>query len=82
MFGNSALTRDTIEVPKFSEDKLNIIQGKETGFLSEDDISLINSELHNKERKKSIALVMHHHPIEVGTPLIDNYILENRKQIS
>ncbi|MEO8400305.1 MAG: hypothetical protein ABI597_00730 [Gammaproteobacteria bacterium] len=27
-----------------------------------------------------IAIVMHHHPAKVGTPLIDNYILENAQE--
>ncbi|MGC1183159.1 metallophosphoesterase [Legionella sp.] len=53
------------------------IDGKETGFLSNNELLLIHSEL-KKERKKPIALIMHHHPIEVKTPLIDNYILENK----
>lgn len=50
--------------------------GKETGYLSSNELLFIHSEL-KKERKKPIALIMHHHPIKVQTPLIDNYILEN-----
>ncbi|WP_028389168.1 metallophosphoesterase [Legionella fairfieldensis] len=52
-------------------------EGKESGALSIEERKLIQSEL-KKERTKPIALVMHHHPIEVKTPLIDNYIMENK----
>lgn len=51
--------------------------GKESGFLSNSELLQLHSEL-KKERKKPAALIMHHHPIEVKTPLIDNYILENK----
>lgn len=51
--------------------------GKDSGYLSDKELYLIHSEL-NKNRTKPIALIMHHHPIKVKTPLIDNYILENK----
>ncbi len=41
--------------------------------------SIIKNEL-SKNRKNPIAIVMHHHPAEVQTPLIDNYILQNREE--
>ncbi|WP_419420439.1 metallophosphoesterase [Legionella sp. D16C41] len=52
--------------------------GKESGFLLDDELEFLNLEL-KKERNKPVALVMHHHPIEVNTPLIDKYILENKE---
>lgn len=55
-------------------------EGKESGFLSDNELQFLRFEL-NKETSKPIALVMHHHPIEVKTPLIDNFILENRDQL-
>lgn len=51
--------------------------GTECGLLSDSELSLLNSEL-MEINSKFIALVMHHHPIEVNTPLIDNYILKNK----
>lgn len=51
------------------------------GFLSiaeQDKLKTILATKKNNE--KSIAIIMHHHPIETNTPLIDKYILENRAE--
>jgi Icc protein len=53
--------------------------GTDNGLLSDEQLSFLNSEL-KKAESRSIALVMHHHPIEVSTPLIDNYILKNKER--
>lgn len=54
------------------------LDGKTSGRLSEQELVKLDSLL--KENKKpNIALIMHHHPIHVNTPLIDRFILQNRK---
>jgi len=53
--------------------------GLDSGFLDQDELAFLDDLINkNKHKKKNIAIVMHHHPIEFNTPLIDSYILENR----
>jgi Icc protein len=53
------------------------MEGKEYGYLSSTELTILRNEIVNSEINKKIAIVMHHHPAPVGTPLIDNYILKN-----
>ncbi len=51
--------------------------GSASGFLDQDEMNFLGDTIvRNKDKK--IAVVMHHHPTPFNTPLIDNYILENR----
>ena len=52
---------------------------QEYGYLPCEELLIIKNEL-SKNRKNPIAIVMHHHPVEVQTPLIDDYILQNREE--
>lgn len=52
------------------------LEGTDEGLLSDGELVFLMSEL-KKERKNSLALIMHHHPIKVKTPLIDKYMLKN-----
>jgi len=53
------------------------VEGRGDGLLSQSELALLTSELVSSSPHKKIAIVMHHHPAPVGTPLIDHYILEN-----
>ena len=41
----------------------------------------LSNELVASPPDKKIAIVMHHHPAAVGTPLIDHYILKNTNEL-
>lgn len=59
-------------------------RGTDHGYLKEDEIKFFLEELEksNIENKK-VAIIMHHHPCPVNTPLVDNYILQyNEKFIN
>lgn len=56
-----------------------VIKGSGEGFLSELELEKIVYKLENTENK-SIAIIMHHHPLPTSTPLIDKYILRNREK--
>lgn len=52
----------------------------ESGYLKKEEIDHLSKEVINsKLTNKKLAIIMHHHPIRVQTPLIDNYILNNDK---
>lgn len=53
------------------------IAGRDDGYLSQSELNMLRHELTISPVDKKIAIVMHHHPAPVGTPLIDNYILKN-----
>jgi len=53
------------------------IDGSEAGYLSDPELTLLSNELAASPADKKIAIVMHHHPAPVGTPLVDHYILMN-----
>lgn len=53
---------------------------QESGFLADPELEFLQFEL-SKKRTNPVALVMHHHPIPVKTPLIDKFILENRDKL-
>lgn len=57
------------------------IDGRESGYISTSELKRLSSELaKTKNKNKNIAIVMHHHPASVNTPLVDDYILENRDE--
>ncbi len=49
-----------------------------SGLLSPDELNKLRRLLHQSKTTKT-AIVIHHHPVPVGTPLIDQYILENKQ---
>jgi 3',5'-cyclic-AMP phosphodiesterase len=55
------------------------LEGAAEGYLSQQELAMLNDELVASPAGKKIAIVMHHHPAPVGTPLIDNYMLKNAK---
>lgn len=56
------------------------IDGADEGYLSTFELQMLKNEMSVLPDNRKIAIVMHHHPAEVGTPLIDNYILKNRNE--
>jgi Icc protein len=52
----------------------------DSGFLHPDELNTLSLELEKAPANKKLVIIMHHHPIPVGTPLIDKYILQNRKE--
>lgn len=55
------------------------VEGRDDGQLSLVELKRLNEEIMAAPVNKKIAIIMHHHPAPVGTPLIDNYILQNNK---
>jgi Icc protein len=53
------------------------IEGREDGYLAQSELTMLRKEISKCTPNKKIAIIMHHHPAPVGTPLIDNYILAN-----
>ncbi len=53
------------------------IEGAEDGYLSPTELKMLKDKIASSPSEKKIAIVMHHHPAPVGTPLIDSYILRN-----
>lgn len=47
------------------------------GRLSDNELKHLALELENSKNKNT-AVIMHHHPIEVSTPIVDEYILKNK----
>ena len=56
------------------------IEGRDNGQLSQSELVMLSYELAASPSHKKIAIVMHHHPAPVGTPLIDYYILKNANE--
>ncbi|KTC93032.1 MULTISPECIES: metallophosphoesterase [Legionella] len=55
------------------------LEGSENGYLHQDELNKLEKQL--KLCHKNVALIMHHHPTPVNTPLIDKYILNNRDEL-
>lgn len=53
------------------------IEGKDEGYIDQKEISFIDSYIKQSNEEKYICIIMHHHPIPVNTPLIDDVILKN-----
>lgn len=49
------------------------------GNLSKTELLKLQERIISAPAQHSICVVMHHHPYKVGTPLIDQYILENHE---
>ncbi|MGQ3889814.1 metallophosphoesterase [Legionella sp. CNM-1927-20] len=58
------------------------IPGEGVGYLKEEELTIIIKEIEKLEKtRKKIALIMHHHPININTPLMDQYSLRNQNQL-
>ena len=55
------------------------IDGRDDGQLSLSELKMLKESIAVAKTDQKIAIIMHHHPAPVGTPLIDNYILKNTK---
>lgn len=55
------------------------LDGKDDGYLSPSELLILRDEIEKFSTGKSV-IVMHHHPVKVNTPLVDNYILKNRNE--
>jgi Icc protein len=55
------------------------IDGSDDGYLTKEELESLKTEI-IQSKKTNIAVVMHHHPIEIDTPLIDKYILRNKEE--
>ncbi|KTD29812.1 MULTISPECIES: metallophosphoesterase [Legionella] len=55
------------------------LEGSGSGYIHLDELNEVEKIINAS--KKNIALIMHHHPIPVNTPLIDQYILNNREDL-
>ena len=56
------------------------MDGRDDGQLSHSELEMLKHEITISPVNKKLAIVMHHHPAPVGTPLIDHYILQNAKE--
>ncbi len=58
------------------------LEGSINGFINQNDLILIENGIKNATLlNKKIALIMHHHPVSVGTPLIDKYFINNQEKL-
>lgn len=55
-----------------------VLKGEHSGYMVKEKIKIFSDLLRMTQEESSIAIVMHHHPIPVNTPLIDQFILKNR----
>ncbi|STX52396.1 3',5'-cyclic adenosine monophosphate phosphodiesterase CpdA [Legionella busanensis] len=56
------------------------IPSQGVGYLNEEELFIITEEIKKLEEPKKIALIMHHHPAYINTPLMDQYGLKNQSQ--
>lgn len=54
-------------------------EGIEDGFLESFELKKLEQYL-TKSKSKSIAIIMHHHPFTIGTPMVDKCMLINKDQ--
>jgi Icc protein len=54
------------------------LDGTPEGFLNDKELQALRAEMESPQTSKLTAIVMHHHPIEVNTPLIDKLMLKNK----
>ena len=57
-----------------------VVTGEDYGFISDSEILRLTSLLATK-KDQNIALFMHHHPLSVGTPLVDSCKLYNTESL-
>lgn len=56
------------------------LDDSDKGYLAQSEMDILQDSI-LKYNDKKLVIVMHHHPVEVNTPLIDNYILQNRDDL-
>lgn len=54
--------------------------GKDSGLISNDELNKLKNKI-SKNEKNNIALIMHHHCLKLGTPLIDDCMLLNSNKL-
>lgn len=54
--------------------------GKDRGFISDKEFSLLKKKI-SESKENNIVLVMHHHCLKLGTPLVDDCMLLNNHQL-
>ena len=54
------------------------VKGKDYGFISEIELKKLNLSLIKSEKNNNhVAIITHHHPVPVQTPLIDDCLINN-----
>lgn len=81
IFNNSPKLKklDKLSVPFWDFISINTCRyGTEKGYIEDDEYERFLLKIEEtKKKNKKIAVVMHHHPIPVDTPLLDECMLEN-----
>lgn len=54
--------------------------GTDKGYITDSELKSLTEKINTINNDKKIALVMHHHPIPVGTPIVDEYIIINSNE--
>ncbi|MBA2711277.1 MAG: metallophosphoesterase [Tatlockia sp.] len=75
--------RDQLELKHWIFIFLNTqLEGSINGFINQHDLILIKNGIKKAALlNKKIALIMHHHPVSLGTPLIDKYFINNQEEL-
>jgi Icc protein len=55
------------------------LENNDAGYLSDDEIKALEYEISHIPFEQNIVIVMHHHPVQVNTPLIDKVMLKNHE---
>lgn len=53
-----------------------VVPGEDYGLISDSELRMLERTLQS-QRDKKFALFLHHHPVKVGTPLVDSCMLQN-----
>ena len=53
------------------------LEGCDAGYVNKEELEFIDHHVKNSNQQKNICIIMHHHAMPVGTPLIDDVILRN-----
>ncbi|WP_413735750.1 metallophosphoesterase [Sodalis sp. RH21] len=83
VFTRSTLVRPIIELASDTWQLITVdtVQGgDDSGWVTSEEKNRIEQEI-IKYKGKNIALIMHHHPVPVGTPLVDDCMLRNGSEI-
>ena len=79
-FSKSAITHNLYKLSTTYWDfiSINTVRyGTDSGHIEEAEIlRVLQAIAVSKKDGKNIAMVMHHHPVKVGTPLVDNCMLQ------
>lgn len=57
----------------------SVVENEDYGFIKKKDLVGFENEVLASQSKK-IAVFLHHHPIQVGTPIVDNCMLMNASE--